>query len=362
MIPAGAVWALYRTAGTLASPLAAPYLARRVRRGKEDPDRAREKRGFASASLADRPIWLHAVSVGESVAALPLARRLEESGFAVLFTTGTPTASARLSSEAPELVHQFAPLDAPPFLHRFLGHWRPRAALFTEQEIWPTTLTMLARAQIPRAHVNARLSARSCARWKKSPALAKALFKTISVACAQTAQDAARFGDLGAGEVHLTGNLKFDSPPPPALKTTVAALREAIGERPVWLAASLHPGEESFIVEVHRRLKERWPDVVSILAPRHPATADLISAAAKTAGVSTITRRTAGDPPRGLYIADTLGEMGVLFSVAPVTFLGGSFVPVGGHNPAEPAAFDSALLTGPSHGAMFEPFVDQGGA
>ncbi|MEO1102433.1 MAG: 3-deoxy-D-manno-octulosonic acid transferase [Pseudomonadota bacterium] len=356
-----AAFAAYRGAGWIAAPLARPHLASRAARGKEDPTRTEEKRGVASASLSERPVWLHAVSVGESVAALALATRLEAAGFTVLFTTGTPTAAARIAAEAPHLTHQYAPLDAPPFVERFLAHWRPRAALFTEAEIWPTTLHMLARQGVPRAHINARLSRRSFRSWHRTGPLGRYLFGLIPLALAQSPADAQRFFTLGVSSAQSTGNLKFDAPPPAAPHQATQALRHAIGDRPVWLAASIHPGEEDAIVLAHKTLTASHPGLVTILAPRHLSTADLVESSARAHGVST-TRRSAGDDPAGLYIADTLGELGVFMAIAPVTFLGGSLVPLSGHNPAEPAAHASALLTGPSYGSMFDPFLNGGAA
>ncbi|MEM8665195.1 MAG: 3-deoxy-D-manno-octulosonic acid transferase [Pseudomonadota bacterium] len=358
----GAVgWGAYRFAGRLAAPLAGPHLRRRAARGKEDPARSAEKRGVASASLAARPVWLHAVSVGETVAALPLALRLEADGFAVLFTTGTPTAAARLAREAPHITHQYAPLDAPPFVGRFLAHWRPCAALFIEAEVWPTTLHMLGRAGIPSAHVSAKLSERSFARWQRTGPLARDLFGRMRLVLAQSGADRDRFRALGVCEAHATGNLKFDAPPPAAPPDAVAALKNTIGARPVWLAASIHPGEEASVIAAHQHLAADRPDLLTIVAPRHVETAALVESAANAAGIAT-TRRSKGETAQSLYIADTLGEMGVLFACVPIAFLGGSLVLVGGHNPAEPAAYASALLTGPSHGPMFAPFLAGGGA
>ncbi|WP_117434467.1 3-deoxy-D-manno-octulosonic acid transferase [Acuticoccus kandeliae] len=352
----GAVWSLYDAAGRLASPLARPYLRRRATRGKEDAARLDEKRGIPSRTpFATRPIWVHAVSVGESVAALSVAETLVGWNYPVLVTTATPTAAGRVAAhEGPALVHQYAPLDALPFVNRFLAGWRPQAALFTESEVWPATLGALARHGVPRAHVNARLSDRSFARWQRRPALAAPLFSTIDIALAQSETQAARFRALGTPEAVATGQLKFDAAPPVADPATVAALEAAIGGRPVWLAASTHPGEDEIVIAAHARLAARIPDLVTIIAPRHPERAAAISALVPGG----IPRRSAGAAPApGLYLADTFGEMGALFRVAPIVFLGASLVPLGGHNPAEPAAHDAALLTGPAHGEMFAPFL-----
>ena len=352
-----AAWAAYGAAGTLAAPFAKAHLARRARRGKEDGDRSAEKRGFPSAALATRPVWLHAVSVGETVAALTLARRIRAEGFDILLTTGTPTAAARAAGE--DVTHQYAPLDAPPFVARFLDHWRPVAAIFIESEIWPATLAALARREVPRAHVNAHLSARSFRRWARMPALSRPLFGSIPLALAQSEADASRFAALGTPRAVATGNLKFDAAVPEPSPAAVSALKDGLGGRPCWLAASIHPGEEDAVVAAHKRVASRIDELTTFVAPRHMETAALVERAADAAGIAVAGRRSAGDPPApGLYLVDTMGELGAFFAVAPLVFLGASLVPLGGHNPAEPAAFGAALVTGPACGTMFEPFVE----
>ncbi len=349
-----AVWSGWRAAGVLAAPLAAPYLRRRLARGKEEAGRTDEKRGIPSApAFGDAPVWVHGVSVGESVVALTVAERLVAEGVPVVLTTATPTAARRVSGAVSDrLVHQYAPLDAPPFVSRFIGHWRPRAALFVEAEVWPATLHALASTGVPRAHVNARLSDRSFRRWAARPWLARPLFGLIDLALAQSAEQAERFRTLGTPRAEATGNIKFDAPPPPADTAALAALRESLGRRRLFLAASTHEGEEAVIIDAHRRIAALRPDVVTIIAPRHPERGAEV---ARLAGGAP--RRSLGEAPGPITVADTLGELGTLFAAASVTFLGGSLVPVGGHNPAEPAAHGTALLTGPHHGAMFEPFI-----
>ncbi|WP_420394097.1 3-deoxy-D-manno-octulosonic acid transferase [Acuticoccus sp.] len=357
-----APWPLYGAAGRLAAPLAALYLTRRAARGREDTARTAEKRGVASHAPFDAPpVWLHAVSVGEAVAGLALAERLVPSS-PVLLTTATPGAAARVAPRlSPRLVHQYAPLDAPPFVERFLAHWRPRAAVFVEAEVWPTTLFALARLGVPRAHVNARLSDRSYARWRRGLRLAKPLFGTIDLALAPSGMQALRFASLGAREAVVTGNLKFDAEPPPADAHAVAELVRAVGDRPVWLAASTHPGEEEVVLKAQRRIAAVRPDVLTLIAPRHPERGAAVAELAAAAG--RVTRRSRGEPPDGtIHVIDTLGELGTLYSACDVVFLGGSLVPCGGHNPGEPAAYDAAILTGPSHGSMLAPFLDRGAA
>ncbi|WP_226574371.1 3-deoxy-D-manno-octulosonic acid transferase [Acuticoccus sediminis] len=357
------IWSLYGAAGTAASPLARRYLERRVERGKEDPARLDEKRGVASAAAFDSaPLWIHAVSIGESVAALTLAQRLAADGWPILLTTSTPAAAARMAPALTErIVQQYAPLDTPPFVDRFLAHWRPAAAIIIESEIWPTTLLALKRRRIPLAHVNARLSDRSFRSWRRWGWVAKSLFGAIDLALAQSEEQAFRFAALGTREVRATGNIKFDAVPPEADPAAVAALRGAIGARPVWLAASTHPGEEEVILAAHRVLAARWPDLLTVIAPRHVERGEAVAALASDVGP--VTRRSAGEGPTGaIYVADTLGELATLFEAVPTVLLGGSLRPYGGHNPAEPAAFGTALLTGPTHGVMFEPFLAAGAA
>ncbi|UOM36253.1 3-deoxy-D-manno-octulosonic acid transferase [Acuticoccus sp. I52.16.1] len=359
----GLVWSLYGAVGRAAAPLARRYLARRVLRGKEDPARLDEKRGVASLpAFGEAPLWIHAVSIGESVAALTLAQRLAARGWPILLTTSTPAAAARLAPALTDrIVQQYAPLDAPPFVARFLAHWRPAAAIFIESEIWPTTLRALARRGIPLAHVNARLSDRSFAGWQRWSGLARPLFEAIDLALAQSPEQARRFGALGARRATSTGNIKFDAAPPEADPEAAADLAAVIGDRPVWLAASTHPGEDEVVLAAHRSLAARWPNVLTIIAPRHIDRGTGVAELASAAGP--VTRRSAGAGPTGaIYIADTMGELATLFDVVGTVLLGASLRPYGGHNPAEPAAFGAALLTGPTHGVMFEPFLAAGAA
>lgn len=355
MSPIGrAVWWGYGAAGRIVAPLATPYLRKRAARGKEDPERLHEKRGRPStAAPPDAPVWIHGVSVGEALVAVDLARALDGP---VLITTGTPTAAGRVAAVAPDLTHQYAPLDTPPFVTRFLDHWRPRAALFVESEIWPTTVRLLAARNIPIALVNARLSERSFRRWKARPFLSRPLFDHIHMAVAQSPDDAARFEALGVGSVSTSGNMKFDAVPPPADPALVATLTEAIAGRPVWIAASTHPGEEAAVLAAHIRLRADG-DIVTLLAPRHPERGDEVAGEAEPAG--TVRRRSRGEAAGGdIILFDTLGELSAAFHVADVAFMGASLVPLGGHNPAEAAHAGAALVTGPGHGEMFRPFID----
>ena len=348
----------YEGLGNVATLFGPHYLARRARRGREDADRWREKLGRPSRpAFDDRPVWIHAVSVGESVAALALAEALGSQGRPILLTSATVASAARIeTATSSRLVHQFAPLDAAPYVRRFLDHWQPKLALFVESEVWPTTLSILASRKIPRIHVSARLSERSFERWQRHHGIAASLFGRIDLALAQSPRQAERLAALGVPKVRSVGNLKFDAEPPSIHQEALLDLQRAVGAAPVWLAASTHEGEEAIVFATHRDLAPRWPGLITIVAPRHVERAGELERAAAEFG--SVAVRSRNELPRsGIYIADTMGEMGTLYALAPIVFLGGSLVPVGGHNPAEPAAFDTALLTGPHHGDMFDPFL-----
>jgi 3-deoxy-D-manno-octulosonic-acid transferase len=271
----------------------------------------------------------------------------------VLLTTGTVTSADLMARRLPELslqdrvLHRFAPLDVPRWAARFLDHWRPDAAGFVESEIWPNILAACRARGIPTMLVNARISPRSFARWQKRPALARSLFAGFTLAQAQSPLIAERLRALGARRVLHEGNLKFAAPPLPHDAAELARLRALIAHRPVWLAASTNPGEEALLLPVHDALAARFPGLLTIIAPRHPERAPEIAA---LAAPRPTTRRSQGqDPPAlpGLWLADTLGELGLLYRLAGHAFIGRSLVPLGGQNPLEPARLGCAVAVGP---------------
>ncbi len=357
----------YALAGWLAKPLLPLLLKRRAGKGKEDPRRVGERYGIASAPRPEGTVvWVHAASVGETNAAMPLVARLVGDGAAVLFTTvsvtGAETALRRLP---PGAIHQFSTFDIGPWVDRFLRHWRPNLSIFVESEIWPATLSRLSRAGIPRVVVNGRVSERSYRRWRRLGPIARAIFGRISLGLAQSTTDADRLRALGAADVAVTGNLKFDVPDLPADALALGALAQALGGRPVWLAASTHKGEEEIVANAHRLLKRARPDVLTIIAPRHPKRGEAIAGQLGEAGLC-VARRSAADaiaPTTDIYLADTLGELGLLYRLAPVAFLGGSLVPRGGQNPIEAVRLNSAVLHGPHVGNFADVYaaLDTGG-
>ncbi len=353
---------LYRALTVLASPLITFYLGRRRRAGKEDPERYPERLGVAGAARPDgRLVWVHGASVGEALAALPLIERILEGSDSlhVLVTTGTVT-SARLMAERlpPRAFHQYAPIDRPDAVRGFLDHWRPDLALWSESEFWPNLLTDAQGRGLPMILVNGRMSDRSYKRWKLMRGVIRPLLGGFALCLAQSEQDAMRLRDLGAAEVHAMGNLKSAAPPLPVDQAALDEMRAAVGSRPLWLAASTHPGEETLAAASHRALAANRPGLLTVIAPRHPERGPVIAAGLRDSGL-TVALRSAGEPiteNTDIYLADTLGELGLFYRLTPVAFVGGSLVPHGGQNPLEPARLDCAIVYGP-HMANFAAFT-----
>jgi 3-deoxy-D-manno-octulosonic-acid transferase len=332
-------------------PFARLFLLRRAGKGKEDRTRLGERRG---ESTRGRPVghlvWLHGASVGEVLSLLPVVEELAAQDISVLVTSGTVTSAQVLEHRLPPgALHQFVPLDLPHSVERFLQHWRPDLILFAESELWPNLLLAGKRRKIPMLLLNARMSERSFRRWQRFGATAKYLLSLFDKCLTQTSTDAERLMRLGATRVAVTGNLKFDSSAPPAPHMKLSALKALIGSRPVWLAASTHDGEEEAILKTHLSLSAYFPDLLTIIAPRHPERGKAVAALATRAGLQG-SLRSAGlvpDSATDIYIADTIGELGMFFRLSPIVFMGGSLVPHGGQNPIEPAKLGCALLHGP---------------
>ncbi len=344
----------YRKATSLLRATTPLVLKYRERQGKELPSRRDERYGEATAARPDGTmLWFHAASVGETNAVLPLMTALGERrpDLTFLLTTGTVT-SAKLADKRlmQRAIHQFVPLDSPQYAARFISHWRPDLAVFTESEIWPNLILETECAGVPIALVNGRMSERSFKRWRKSRRLAKQLFGRFTIVLAQNRRMAACFSDLGAPNVITSGNLKIDSPPPPVDDEALAALTSSLGNRPHYICASTHDGEEELIVKAHKKLSERVKAVCTIIAPRHPERARAIVELVKAHGLR-CALRSAGELPTAktdIYIADTIGELGTFYKLSPMAFIGGSLVDRGGQNPVEAVRHGAAILSGPS--------------
>jgi 3-deoxy-D-manno-octulosonic-acid transferase len=342
---------VYRWGCALGSPVASQLLMRRLKRGKEHPERLPERLGQPSAVRPKGPlVWVHGASVGEMLAAIGLIERLRARHFAVLVTSGTVTSAALAEQRLPDgVLHQFVPLDAPRFVRRFLDHWRPGLALFVESDLWPNLICSCAERRIPMIVINGRLSERSFNRWRRLPGVIAAMLHRFDLCLAQSAADAERYAKLGAPRVSATGNLKLDVPALPADEAALGRLKQIVGKRPVVVAASTHPGEEAAIIAAHRQLRAKFPTLLTIVVPRHPERGKGIAEIAKAAGLAVAlrSRRAQPMPDIGVYIADTLGELGLMYRLATVVFMGGSLASHGGQNPIEAIRLGAAIVHGP---------------
>lgn len=350
----GATLRSYRGLTRALAPLAPAGLARRAGRGKEDRARQSERLGRPDAARPAGPLaWVHAASVGELNAVLPLIARMETArpDMHVLVTTGTVTsANIAASRLGPRALHQYAPIDTPQAVSGFLDHWRPDLAVFTESEVWPNLIMATSERGIPITLVNARMSWRSFKRWRWQRGIAKQLFGRFDLVLAQNAGLARQFAYLGAPRTVAAGNLKIDAPAPPVDAVALARMRSLIGARPVWVAASTHEGEERIISEAHRIMRARLPDLLTIIAPRHPERGPLLAAELDGGGLR-VALRSAGEDPApdtDLYLADTIGELGLFYSLSQTVLLGGSLVARGGQNPIEAIRLGCAVMSGPS--------------
>lgn len=350
----GLLLAAYTAATGAMRPLTGPLLRYRERQGKEDGTRISERRGIAGLPRPAGPLaWIHAASVGETNAILPLIAGLMAArpDLSILLTTTTVTSARIAQQRLPAgAIHQYMPLDAAAYTACFLDHWRPDLAVFTESEIWPGLILATAERAIPLALVNARMSDRSYKSWKRLRAVSEPLFGRFTVILAQNEKLARWFRDCGGRNVAAAGNIKADAPPPPVDRRALDDLRAALVARPRLLAASTHDGEEAIIAQAHMLLAASFPGFCTLIAPRHPDRGAAIAAQLQSLGLTTA-RRAAGEPltqETDIYIADTIGELGTLYAACPIAFIGGSLVEHGGQNPLEAIGLGTVALTGPS--------------
>jgi 3-deoxy-D-manno-octulosonic-acid transferase len=335
-------------------PTAKYLLKYRERQGKEEAGRTNERLGLASSTRkAGTLVWLHAASVGESNAVLHLIEKLmsQRPDLQILLTTGTVTSAKLARARLPEgAIHQYIPLDTPDFMKRFFDHWQPSLATLTESEIWPNLIREARTRDIPLLLINGRISPRSFRRWRKRFKIARPLFSSLDLVLAQSDRYAGYFERLGSRNVLDAGNLKMDAPPPPVDQASLQRLKQAIVSRPVFLAASTHPGEEDIIASAHNSLKTDLPDLLTIIVPRHPNRGSEICEMLKSKGLKCIQRTQVDTPSNGedIYLADTIGELGMFYDLALVAFIGGSLVKHGGQNPIEAIMHNTAVLTGPN--------------
>lgn len=346
------LYSAYVGLSMLLVPFAARSTIAKLRAADVPALRAHERLGNASE---DRPegtlIWFHAASVGESLSVLALITRmgvaLPDAHF--LITSGTATSATLIAQRMPpRSQHQFAPLDAPGPLKRFLKHWRPNAAVFVESELWPQMLRRTRATGAAMALVNARLSERSIKSWGKRPKLAAYILDVFDLILTQNDAMAEAMVRIHAPAPRVARgqNLKSFAGPLPTDEDLIFEARAKLGHRPVWVASSTHAGEEQIVLSAHKKLRETNPDLLLILVPRHPERATEVVQYIADTGME-YTRRSRGDlPEKAVYLADTLGELGNWFALSDIVFLGGSLLPIGGHNPFEVAQSGATVLSG----------------
>lgn len=367
----GPVLTMYRAGTSLLRPAVPLFLNMRGRQGKEDAPRRGERLGFAGRPRPEgEVVWVHAASVGEMNAVLPLIERLltDNPHIHVLLTTGTTTSADVAARRLPErAIHQYVPLDVPQYVARFLDHWMPTIAIFTESDIWPNLVLGTADRDIPLVLVNARMSPRSINRWRRFARVGRPLFSRFAAVLTQNEIIGRAIKRLGAPNVVTAGNLKIDSPPPHVDAATEAALRACIGQRPVFLAASTHPGEDTIIAAAHSLMRRDIEGLLTIIVPRHPERGGGLAASLGGLGLKTQLRSRSQDilPETEIYIADTIGELGTFYAISNVAMIGGSLIEHGGQNPIEAVRLGACVLTGPyTHNFKdaYRSLIREGGA
>jgi 3-deoxy-D-manno-octulosonic-acid transferase len=342
---------VYQRLSAAAVPLTPVMIRRRLKQGKEDPARIDERRGVTKDVRPHGPlVWIHGASVGEVLAAAGLIERLRALNLRILLTSGTVTSADIVTKRfPPDVIHQYVPYDSPRYVARFLDHWQPSLALFIESDLWPNLILSSAARRLPMVLINGRMSQRSFPRWRRISGTIEALLGAFEVCLVRSDVDAERFAALGSRNVVITGNLKLDVQAPPADNARLERLMSVTRGRPVIVAASTHAGEEEILLEVHRELKGYFPALLTVIVPRHPNRGEAIAGVIAASGLH-VALRSHEDLPTAttdIYVADTMGELGLFYRLAPIVFMGGSLVEHGGQNPIEAIKLGAAIVHGP---------------
>jgi 3-deoxy-D-manno-octulosonic-acid transferase len=360
---------VYRKLSSAMVPLAPALIKRRLKQGKEDPERVGERRGLSPDARPHGPlVWIHGASVGEVLAAAALIERLRALNLRILLTSGTVTSAAIVAKRFPaDIIHQYVPYDSPRYVGRFLDHWKPSLALFIESDLWPNLILSSAARRLPMVLINGRMSPRSFPRWRRVSNTISALLGRFEVCLAQSDTDAERFSALGSRNVVTTGNLKLDVPAPPADHARLEKLMSVTRGRPVIVAASTHPGEEEILIETHKVLAGFFPGLLTVIVPRHPDRGPAVAGLVKASGMRVHLRSREELPTAtsDIYVADTMGELGLFYRFAPIVFMGGSLVPHGGQNPIEAIKLGAVIVHGPhvfNFSDVYEALDKAGGA
>ncbi|OJW50594.1 MAG: hypothetical protein BGO67_05835 [Alphaproteobacteria bacterium 41-28] len=336
----------------LGAPLVSGYLKWRAYRGSEDKGRLQERMGRTSIPRPEKTLlWVNAVSVGEAVAALTIIQAILKKypEVHVLLTTTTVSSARVIEKRLPKnTIHQFCPVDTPQAVGRFLKHWQPDLAIWVESELWPNLLHEAQEKGIPTILLNGRMSSKSFSNWQKLKGMISPLLSHLDLCGVQSKEQAYFFQTLGAKSVLIMGNVKLMMTPLEVDSKKYQVLKKKVGDRPVWLAASTHPGEDEIILTAHKTLRKEHPDLLTILVPRHIERAAFLQQLALKEGVPTALRtETTSLEGVEIYIGNTLGEMGLFYALAPVVLMGATLVPIGGHNPIEAAQLGAFILHGP---------------
>lgn len=345
---------IYNTLIRILYPLViSRYIKKRIQNGKEDAKRFNERMGRPTMKRPEgKLIWLHGASVGESVSMLPLINKLLEQypDAHVMVTTGTVTSADVMGKRLPERAfHQFVPIDNPKFVTRFIRHWQPDLALWFESDLWPALLSGIKRKNIPLILVNGRISNKSFKRWQQFDFISKELLGCFTFCLGQTEEDAYRLRVLGAKDSMCLGNLKYAGINPPVDENKKNEIQSQISSRPLWVVSSTHNDEELKIGKFLKRVNEQVSDLITIIAPRHPTRGTEVQEQLNGLGLKTALRSKGEkiNKDTEVYIADTIGEVGIWYDMAPIVFIGGSLIPHGGQNFMEPSRFRDAVIVGP---------------
>jgi 3-deoxy-D-manno-octulosonic-acid transferase len=359
----------YRGLSSAMVPLAPALIKRRLKLGKEDPERIGERRGLTRDVRPHGPmVWIHGASVGEVLASAALIERLRALNVRILLTSGTVTSAAIVAKRfPPDIIHQYVPFDSPRYVARFLDHWRPSLALFIESDLWPNLILQSSARRLPMVLINGRMSQRSFPRWRRVHGTISAILEKFDICLAQSDTDAKRFSALGCPNVITTGNLKLDVPAPPADPGKLDRLLSLTRGRPIIVAASTHPGEEEILIAAHRTLAGFFPGLLTVIVPRHPDRGPPVWRLIDAAGLKA-TLRSRDELPNAstdIYVADTMGELGLFYRLAEIVFMGGSLVPHGGQNPIEAIKLGASIVHGPhvfNFTDVYEALDSTGGA
>jgi 3-deoxy-D-manno-octulosonic-acid transferase len=342
---------LYKIFNIIITPIIALFIIVRVIQGKEDRSRIRERFGLSKKKCPKRiVIWIHAASVGETISVMPFLNLFKDNAkYFIIFTSGTVTSGRLIRNKLPKnAVHQYAPIENYFAIKNFLNHWKPKLSIFLESEFWPCILYETSKTS-KLISLNTKISDRSFNRWSLVPKVFREISELFNLFMPQSSQTYNRLKKLGVKNLHYTGNLKYTVPPLPSIDSKLSALKSSLKNKTPILFASTHPGEEKVIIDIYEQIKEDHPSILIIIAPRHPGRSESIASMLKKHNYNIAVRSKKNEIKidTEFYIADTMGELGILFKVSPISVICGSFVNIGGHNPIEAAKLKSAIIMGP---------------